>query len=645
MVAEDNTVSDARKIIAEKLKRLFPHGCQRVLLVTPPNVPEEDFSISVALDKRYPVFPPDGLAFLAKFLLARGYERRILDLNFMMIKNLFTDPSNFSYDIWKELLKQYLEEFKPDVVCLTCMFTIYYRQMKRLAGFVKKYNSNLPVFAGGVHTSDAADLVAEDCADIDFIGLYEGNASLPDVLDFVNGKAGEEKITQLATMIDGKYVAITDRAVKSGATMDEIPDYDDIPLGEYSKYGRIGTYHNWILGEEIPAGTILSNVGCRAQCTFCSVRLFNGRGVFTRDVKTVVDQLELLMYKYGIFAFMFLDDDLFYNARRFIDLCNEIVRRGLKIYWDATNGIIASAMTEEIAAACAASGCIGLSIGIESGSKKILHDVKKPSRVKDFYRCAEILNKYPHIFTKGLLMCGFSNETIGEVLKTVELGVKIRLGWFTTQPLNLIPGVPLTNEALIAGTITKKELVDGTERPYIGSTGGHERRVKQEKVKALAFDDPLDWDPEIIPRREDIKDVWFSLDFRTNFIRLLAETNLIKLDLLRKWFINIFDHTHKESALGHLFFGILEYRLGNHSEAKRRWKLARSYVDDNSEKSSDFWRKRFAAFALYDLLLVCEECGYNKDMPLTIPRSFYDKFHREMKWMELPDPYIIKPLK
>lgn len=628
-----------RSGIAKRLSLLFPHGCKKVLLVMPPNVPEEDFDPSVAIDRRYPVFPTTGLAFLAKFLQKRGYEKKICDLNFQLMKNFLDDPEHFVYTVWREWLLEILIAFKPDIVVVTCMFTLYYREMKRVARFVKEYDATLPVIAGGVHISDAAEIVAEDCSDIDIIGLFEGNASFPDMLDVVNKKMGEEKLTQLGMMIDGKYEEIRARAAKTHDAIDDIPDYDALPVGEYSNYGRIGTYHSW-MHPETKAGTVLSNIGCRAQCTFCSVRYFNGRGVFTRNVPIVADDIQFLKEHYDVTHIMFLDDDLLYDPARTLELFNEIVRRNLHITWCATNGIIASAVTEENARAMYESGCIGLSIGIESGSPKILKEVKKPSGLKHFYRCAEILKQYPSIFTKSLLMCGFPGETIGQVLETVKLAVEIGLDWNTTQPLNLIPGVPITNEALIAGLISKQELVDGTERPFVGSTGGQERRVRQEKKHAREFEDPLEWDPQRVPTREEVKDVWFSLDYRTNYPKLFAEQNPIKLDLLRKWFTNIFDHTHKESGLGQLSFGILEYRLGNIEEAKRRWKLARTYVE-----SSAFWKIRFEALALYDLFTQCENAC--EGTGISIPKSFYEKFRREMGWLNIPESHLcdISPAK
>src|SRR3989344_5103346 len=100
---------EERKVIAEKLKKLFPNGCTRILFVNPPNVPEEDYNVAVAKDNRYPVYPPTGFATLSAALQSRGYAREnidILDLNLLMQMSLKKDPDAFRYDFWKDVLKK-----------------------------------------------------------------------------------------------------------------------------------------------------------------------------------------------------------------------------------------------------------------------------------------------------------------------------------------------------------------------------------------------------------------------------------------------------------------------------------------------------------------------------------------------------------
>ena len=71
-----------------------------------------------------------------------------------------------------------------------------------------------------------------------------------------------------------------------------IPAYDLIDVGNLTQYGVIGNFHGF-KSKGARFATCLSNRGCRAQCTFCSVANFNGRAVRQRDVDNVLDELQL----------------------------------------------------------------------------------------------------------------------------------------------------------------------------------------------------------------------------------------------------------------------------------------------------------------------------------------------------------------
>ena len=202
----------------------------------------------------------------------------------------------------------------------------------------------------------------------------------------------------------------------------------------------------------MPEGTkissVLSNRGCRGDCQFCGVRTFNGAGVRTRSVKAVIDEIELLKNKYGILHIMWLDNDLLFNKNRALELFNEIIKRNLGITWNASNGVIAASIDDEIMKAISESGCTCLYIGIESGSPEILNYIKKPSGIKQFLKAGECAKKYPEVFTKGFLMIGLPGENIGQINKTLELARQMELDWYAIQIYIPFPSTPIA-ESLI----------------------------------------------------------------------------------------------------------------------------------------------------------------------------------------------------
>src|SRR3989338_3018811 len=598
--------TESQILITEKLKQKLPNGCKRILLIEPPNVPEEDWDAEVASDNRYPVYQPYGLGVISACLELRGYVTDLIDLNFMIQDNFKSEPQNFKFNLWEEWLRDKVIEFNTEVIGVTCMFTIYHRSMVRIAKFIKELNPNILVIAGGVHSTMAStdiksspgQLVLEDSQDIDFVGLYEGNDSFGDFLDVANGQMSPENLTQIATIYDGKYVAVTQRAEPKFETLSIAPNYHDLPIERYSKLGRIGTFY-WLFKPDTRAGTVLFNRGCRARCRFCSVEKFNGPGVvLRRDKDRVIEELKQLRDR-GITYFMALDDDLLNGP--IIEIFNEMARLNLGFNWDASNGVIASALTEEIADAAEKSGCSALSFGIESGNPVVLKNIPKPSGVHHYLRAGEIMKKHPKIFAKGLLMVGFPpepernfpGESIRMIWDTINLAKQMDFDWYTVSPLNLIPGVEITNHAVVRGEISKQDLINGTERPIVNSTGKQALRSRREKEQALPFVDHLVRDQDKIPTRKELIDIWFAMDYRINYEKMWHLENPIKIEMLHKLFINMCDKTHKENALGNLYFALLEYKRGNREQANYRLNLAVEHWQGN-----DYWRKRFPVMGL-----------------------------------------------
>lgn len=608
----ENFENSEAYLIGEKLKSLLPNGCRRILLVEPPNVPEEDFDPAVAANNRYPVYEPYGLGVISACVSLRGYETDIIDLNFMLQDQLKKNPETFEYKIWEEWLQNKINEFKPDMIGVTCMFTIYHRSMTRIARFVKKLNPKIVVIAGGVHTTMAStdiktapgQMVLQDCGEVDFVCLNEGNDSFGDFLDVANGKLESENITQIATLIDNQYTAVIRRAPPKTETLNIAPQYHRLEIDRYSSLGRIGTFY-WLFRPGTRAGTILINRGCRGRCRFCSVEKFNGAGVVNkREINLVLDQLESFRDKYGINHVMFLDDDILNGSQRTVELFAAWEKRNLDITWDASNGVIASALNEEIADAAEKSGCIAMSFGIESGNPEVLRNIPKPSGVKHYRRAGEIMRKHPKIFTKGLVMVGFPpepernfpGESIRMIWDTINLGKEMGLDWYTIQPLNFIPGVEITNHALTRGAIEKERLIDGSERPVVGSTGHQDRRSKKEKGEALPFVNHLAGELDRIPERHELIDIWFVMDYMVNYEKIWQLEDPIKIRMLHKLFTSMCDRTHKENALGNLYFSLLEYKLNHFDQADYRLNLAREYAANN-----DYWHKRFEVLGLNSL--------------------------------------------
>lgn len=553
------------------LEAVFPaRRIRRVLLVVPPDGPEELFNVETARRGRYPNYPPYGLMLLAAALREAGIEPRILNLNDAILRA--AQKSSFNFDLeWRSRLLAAISTFAPDLVCATCMFTMTHQSLRAVCQAVHA----VPVAVGGVAVSNDVDRVLADLG-VEFAFVGEGDDALPAFCRVVNQELGSDALQQVV-FGNGERFNVKARP----ANIDRMPAYDLIDIDSYSASGTVGAFYCFK-----PRGskfaTVLSNRGCRAQCTFCSVRNFNGVGVRQRSISSVVDELELLR-SCGIEHVMWLDDDLYKDERRFIALADEIVRRNVGITWDATNGVIAYSCTEDVIAASEASGCIAVNIGMESGNRTILKQVKKPGTVENFLAAAEVFRRHPKIHTSVFLMVGFPNETWGMVQDTIHVAEEMDCDWYRISQLQPLPNTPIYDAMVAQGLIAP---VGDKDLRFMG--GGYGKQAAIEAGKVAAADTAMPSDDEI-PTPAQLERIWFLMNYRLNFARVPRETRPEKREQLRLHLHSLADVISPENALA------LHYLQGLESEAARPALAARL-----AERlaSSPYWRERFTELGL-----------------------------------------------
>lgn len=609
-IASENS-TQIRSAIAGKAKALFNGKCQRVLIINPMPFEPELFSMAQARARRYYAWPAYGPAILVKTLKNRGIDAGLLDLNYEILEFALKDPAADPKEIeerihtlWKEIVKAKVESFKPDVVAMSCMFTMTHAMMVNISEYIKSFAPGIPVIAGGVHVSNAPEYVLRSSKSIDFVGTNESDVSFPNFIEFIRGNVEEEQLTQIASLINDEYVALKDKTAPSAEELDIMPDYDGYAIDKFFWHGEIGTYRCW-LPEGSRASSVLSNRGCRAHCTFCSVANFNGKGVRQRSVKSVLDEIQYLKDTYGITHIAWLDDDLFFNKQRAIDLFNGIIERKLGITWCASNGVIASATSSspELLKAVVDSGCIGMTFGVESGNDEILRSVSKPSGVKHFIKVGDMMKSYPQVFTRGFLIIGFPNEALSQIKDTISLANKMELDWYGIQLLSPLPNTEIYKTMVQLGIINDKEFEKNTDKDgsrLFVMRQGEKQRSKEEKEKEQAsnFVNLIDiGDDSHIPTREELHELWLVVDYLINYKPILEMTDVSRLRKKQAILRDICDRFTRGNPMANLFLMIVEERLGCTNEAALRKQLTEEFL-----ASSAYWRTRFQAFDLYKWL-------------------------------------------
>jgi len=223
--------------------------------------------------------------------------------------------------------------------------------------------------------------------------------------------------------------------------------------------------------------------GCPYDCTFCAAYQMSGKKLRYRRVNRVVDDLEFYAREYGRRHFSFIDDAFTQHYEYVIDLCEEILRRNVDVYWTTDNGIRYEtlghgklvegllkkrglASVDELIALMIRAGWRGTAIGIESGSNRVRTDLVRKGGIH--LTNAEILDNLVRLkrvskeqgvyfYINGFLMAGFPAlplpngktvpaETEEEVEATRAFAVELRdAGAIDMMNLSMLIPLPGTD--------------------------------------------------------------------------------------------------------------------------------------------------------------------------------------------------------
>ena len=583
------------KLIETELTKWFPNrNISQILLVNPPDSTAEMFRYDAAKRRRNSNYPPYGLLLLAQCLRSINIEVEVINLNHEVLKRCNESESiaDFDHDkVWQACFNDKIREFSPDIIGVTCMYTMTHNSFKNVCQYASK--SNIPLAIGGVHTSNDVERILKDIQCVAFAFLREADQSLPAFINVINKKTHIKELAQIVFYRDGDAIEITNQRMPDSNDINILPAWDMSDVRESSSYGIVGTFY-YLKPKNTRMAPIISNRGCRAQCSFCGVRNFNGKGVRQRDISVVLDELQILKEEYGIGHVMWLDDDLLKDERRAIDLFNGMVKRNLDLTWDASNGVIAYSCTEEVVSAMAQSGCIAVNIGMETGNPEMLKKIRKPGKIENFLKAAEVFHKHDTIYANLLLMLGFPGETMRMVMDTVEIATKMDMDWYRISPLQPLPNTAIYQDMVNQGLIEDTGYEESEEvRFAVGVFGTLTEMEQGKRLSTLDFRETFqEINLDDVPTPQQITDIWFYMNYSLNFHRLFQENRPIKF-IQQKAALSALANIISPNNAFALYFLVHLDLVQNKAPDQNILKRLEKCLEQ-----SIFWQDRFKAFSL-----------------------------------------------
>lgn len=293
------------------------------------------------------------------------------------------------------------------------------------------------VVMGGPHVSFNLAEALENC---DFVVVGEGEESMVELVDVLEGKRSPEKVRGLAFK-KGEEVVFTGHRPLI-CNLDELPSPDLSLIDGYKK---------------IRIAPVMTSRGCPHSCSFCSVTRMFGRKYRSRSPEKVIEDLK----KLGKKAVFFYDDNFTHNRKRLIEICQGIIDAGLKIAWSAQTRIDIGRFPE-VLKKMKQSGCQLVHIGFESVNRAALEKFHKGVSPDSYPALIKAIRE-AGIRIHGMFVLGSDEDTVETVRETVRFARQQKL--FSVQFLVLtpLPGTPVFQDLLASGRLLIKEwsLYDG----------------------------------------------------------------------------------------------------------------------------------------------------------------------------------------
>jgi radical SAM superfamily enzyme YgiQ (UPF0313 family) len=183
--------------------------------------------------------------------------------------------------------------------------------------------------------------------------------------------------------------------------------------------------------------TLVTSRGCPGNCTFCSSRLMWGRQVRFHSAGYVLDMLARADQHHDQHTIAIKDDTFTAHRRRILKICRGIQAQRLKIAWSCEAR--ADHLDEELLCVMRRAGCQRISLGVESGSPRILKNIRKGISLPTVLKATRMAQKYG-IQVRYYLMVGNRGETWDTFQETLDFITTAGPNQYIFTQLHLYPG-------------------------------------------------------------------------------------------------------------------------------------------------------------------------------------------------------------
>jgi radical SAM superfamily enzyme YgiQ (UPF0313 family) len=355
---------------------------------------------------------PYGLFSLGAQAIRSGHQVKVLNL------------SGFAWQRAEEVVK----ELDADIFGMSC-WTANRRGVALTAQAIRRFHPNARIVIGGPHATPLGREMLEHYPEIDCVTLGESDGTFAEIVERV--EAGRS-----LSGLPGALVR-TSSGIEMGPDRPNVRELDTLecPHRYYDTH------------------IVMTSRGCPWACTFCGAETTWGRGFRGHSVPYVLDMIESALARVRVRMIQIKDDTFTTNKKRVLELCRGIRERKLNFLWSCDTRV--DVLNEELLREMRLAGCQRLSLGVESGSQRILDAIHKNITVDEIVEAAEMAKRWG-VHVRFYMMLGNRGETAETFGETLEFLERAKPHQYIFSCLSVYPGTADFHEAERAGWLTRE---------------------------------------------------------------------------------------------------------------------------------------------------------------------------------------------
>ena len=346
-----------------------------VLLLEPPKTPWEMMGDVVA--------PPLGLAQLAACLEHHKISVQILDANALKIG-------------W-EGMSSAIAEANPNLIGVT-VYTPYVAEVARAVELARIAAPGATIVLGGPHVTFTASETLRTIPQVDVVVRGEGDQVLVDLAQAVAEGDNLVRVPGITYRSNGKTVE-TPLPPPMDVTALPLPAFHLLPMDRYQFPALGGAF-----------ATVLASRGCPFRCTFCSEWPFWRNGWRPYDPDAVVEQLNILVNRFGRHNIWFGDDCFNVDRDHVAAICEGILQRGIDVDWFYQGRADMLVKYKELVPLMRRAGNRLVQLGIEASTDDQRDELNKQLGTETVKEAVSLLRQ-EDIVCQGMIIVGVPSDS------------------------------------------------------------------------------------------------------------------------------------------------------------------------------------------------------------------------------------------